>query len=84
MSETSGIRVLLAGFGAFGPVHLQAWLRLVDPGGIWIADPDPGARERAGRLGIPPARVVGDLGAALERVDLRRARSRTNGGQGGG
>jgi predicted dehydrogenase len=63
-------KVLQAGFGAFGPVHLQAWLRLVPQDHVWIADPDPAAATRAARFGIAANRVVPDLQAALGEVDL--------------
>jgi predicted dehydrogenase len=64
------IRVLQAGFGAFGPVHLEAWLRLGCGDGLWLADPDPAARARAAAWNLPAERVVADYRAVLGRVDV--------------
>jgi predicted dehydrogenase len=57
-------RVVLAGWGFFGPFHADAWQRLA-PG--WdlagLADPDPAARARfqAAYPGVPTAEDVDDL-----------------------
>jgi len=63
------IRVLQAGYGAFGPVHLEAWLRLGFGDRLWLADPDPAARARAAVWNLPPERVVADFRTALDTVD---------------
>jgi predicted dehydrogenase len=63
-------RVLQVGFGGFGPTHLQAWFRLGLGGSLWVADPDPAARERAGAFNLPGAHLVADYRDALEHVDL--------------
>ena len=59
--------VLQAGFGGFGPVHLEAWHRLRAK--VWIVDPDPGARARA-TAHLPAGRVLADFRAALDHVTL--------------
>ena len=64
------LRVLQVGFGAFGPVHLEAWLRLGCGDRLWLADPDPAARARAAVWNLPPERVVADFGAVLGEVDV--------------
>jgi predicted dehydrogenase len=64
------MRVLQVGFGGFGPVHLQAWLRLGLGGRLWVADPDPAARARAGAFNLPAERLVADYREALESVDV--------------
>jgi predicted dehydrogenase len=64
------MRVLQVGFGGFGPVHLQAWLRLGLGGRLWVADPDPAARARAGAFNLPAERLLADYREALEQVDV--------------
>jgi predicted dehydrogenase len=66
MTATS-TSVLQIGFGGFGPTHLKAWRRL--EADLWIADPDPGARQRAA-MHLPAGRVVADWRAALDHVAL--------------
>ncbi|MGH6945553.1 MAG: Gfo/Idh/MocA family protein [Geminicoccaceae bacterium] len=61
--------VLQAGFGGFGPTHLQAWLRKGFGRHLWIADPDPSARARAA-LHLPAERIVADYREVLEDADL--------------
>jgi UDP-N-acetylglucosamine 3-dehydrogenase len=63
-------RVLQAGYGAFGPVHLEAWLRLGCGGQLWLADPDPAARDRAAAWNLPQDRVVADFRSVLGEVDV--------------
>ena len=55
---TNVTSVLQAGFGGFGPVHLEAWHRL--RANVWIVDPDPGARARA-TAHLPAGRVLADF-----------------------
>jgi predicted dehydrogenase len=62
--------VLQVGYGAFGPVHLEAWLRLGLGGRLWLADPDPAARARAAAWNLPAERVVADFQAVLDRVEV--------------
>lgn len=62
--------VLQVGFGGFGPVHLQAWFRLGGAEKLWVADPDPAARERARRFDLPPERVVADFRGVLGEVEI--------------
>jgi predicted dehydrogenase len=63
------MRILQIGFGNFGPTHLQAWLGLGLGDGIFLADPDPAARERAWALGLPQERIAADHRHFLDRVD---------------
>jgi predicted dehydrogenase len=69
MSGTQPRGVLQVGFGAFGPVHLEAWLRLGMADRLWLADPDPQARARAAAWNLPAGRVVAEFREALERVE---------------
>jgi len=62
--------ILQVGFGGFGPVHLQAWFRLRCAGRLWLADPDPSARERAQAFNLPPERVVADFQEVLDEVEV--------------
>lgn len=64
---TTGPSVLQVGFGGFGPTHLEAWRRL--RADLWIADPDPRARDRA-TAHLPAERVVADWRTALDHVAL--------------
>ncbi len=63
------LRVLLAGHGAFGAVHAQAWAALGFAERLVIADPDPHARAQA-QAALPQARVVADWRMALPEVDV--------------
>ncbi|MDF1586116.1 Gfo/Idh/MocA family protein [Marinimicrococcus flavescens] len=63
------LRVLQAGFGAFGPVHLAGWRALGHEVDLWVADPDPAARAAARRLGVPEERLAADPLDLLEAVD---------------
>jgi predicted dehydrogenase len=67
--DARGLRVLLAGYGAFGAVHARAWAELGFADRLTIADPDPAAQARA-RGAIPQARIVADWRAALADVDV--------------
>ncbi len=69
MTSTSANSVLQVGFGGFGAVHLAAWQRLGLQGNLWLADPDPAARARAGKS-VVADRVVADYREALDAVDL--------------
>ena len=62
--------VALVGYGAFGPVHLRAWQELGFGGSLYVADPSPAARLRAPLAGLPEDRVVADLRAVIDRVDI--------------
>jgi predicted dehydrogenase len=62
--------VLQIGFGAFGPVHLEAWLRLGFGDRLWLADPDPEIRARAAAYNLPAERILADFRMALERVEV--------------
>lgn len=61
------LTVLIAGYGAFGPVHLDAWRRLGYGAGLIIADPNPQSRARA-RAHCPEATLVADWREALARA----------------
>jgi predicted dehydrogenase len=67
--ETLGCRVLQVGYGAFGRVHARAWLRLLAPAQLIIADPSPAARQEAARA-YPEAEFVSDWRSALARADI--------------
>lgn len=67
--DAKGLRVLLAGFGAFGTVHARAWADLGYGNSLTIADPEPDARVKARAL-LPQARIVEDWHVALGDVDL--------------
>ena len=69
MRTRADVTVAQVGFGAFGPIHLQAWLRLVARDRLWLVDPDPMARARAAVFGVAEDRLAGDLAAVLDRVD---------------
>lgn len=62
------VTVLIAGCGAFGPVHIEAWRRLGFGARLIVADPNPEARTRALSL-CPDATTVVDWRDALERAD---------------
>lgn len=62
------VTVLIAGCGAFGPVHIEAWRRLGFGTRLIVADPDPVARARALSL-CPEAQSVADWRNALDQVD---------------
>jgi predicted dehydrogenase len=62
--------VLQVGFGGFGPIHLQAWFRLGGADRLWVADPDPAARARAGAFGLQSDRIVAHYRDVLDRVDV--------------
>lgn len=70
MVDGRRIRVAQAGFGAFGPIHLQAWLRIVHRDDLWVVDPDPAARRRALAAGLAPERLADELGVVLDQVDV--------------
>jgi len=61
--------VLLAGFGAFGALHADAWRQLPDIR-LLLAEPDEVARARALHAGFAEDDVVDDVAKALDRVDL--------------
>lgn len=63
------MRILQIGYGGFGPVHLRAWMALGLGDRLWVADPDPAARERARRDGLPEARLLADHRALADPVD---------------
>ncbi|MDX6750740.1 Gfo/Idh/MocA family oxidoreductase [Geminicoccaceae bacterium 1502E] len=63
------LRVLQAGFGAFGPVHLAGWRALGEQVDLRVADPDPAARAMARSLGVPEERLAADPLDLLESVD---------------
>jgi UDP-N-acetylglucosamine 3-dehydrogenase len=62
--------VLQIGFGAFGPAHLEAWLRLGFGDRLWVSDSDPEARARAAAYNLPAERIVADFRTVLDRVEL--------------
>lgn len=62
--------VLQVGFGGFGPVHLEAWCKLGFRDRLWIADPDPKARERALDYGLPADRLIADYREALDKIAI--------------
>ena len=63
-------RVLLVGFGAFGPTHADAW-RLIGLGAtLIVADPNPAARAKALAAGIDAGNIVEDFRECLDAVDI--------------
>ncbi|HET6522670.1 MAG TPA: Gfo/Idh/MocA family oxidoreductase, partial [Geminicoccaceae bacterium] len=62
--------VLQIGCGGFGQVHLQAWYALGLGDALYVADPDPLARERATRLNLPPERIAADFRDVLDRAEV--------------
>ncbi|MBL4629442.1 MAG: Gfo/Idh/MocA family oxidoreductase [Roseicyclus sp.] len=61
--------VLIAGFGAFGALHAQAW-RDVPGMTLRVLDPDGAARARAAASGVPAGAIFADLEPALDRADI--------------
>lgn len=61
-------RILQIGYGAFGPVHLQAWSGLLSAAAITLADPRAEAREEATRL-LPGIATVADWRDGLAEAD---------------
>ena len=66
VSHVNGI--LQVGFGGFGQTHLAAWRHLGLQSDLWIADPDPAARDRA-KIHLAAERVVADYRSILAQVD---------------
>ncbi|WP_367714714.1 Gfo/Idh/MocA family oxidoreductase [Nitratireductor sp. GISD-1A_MAKvit] len=60
--------ILLCGFGAFGAQHALAWQQSATAPRLYVSDPDPAARDRAGALGLD--HVTEDPSAYLDQVDL--------------
>ncbi len=63
-------RVLLAGYGNYGPTHAQAWRSVGLGATLIVADPDPAARARALADGIDAGNIVEDFRSCLDAVDI--------------
>lgn len=61
--------VLIAGFGAFGALHAQAW-RDVPGIALRVVDADEAAQVRAAAFGLPTAAIFADLNPALDGADI--------------
>jgi predicted dehydrogenase len=71
-ADSTMLRVLQLGYGAFGPVHAEAWVRHGFGDRLVIADPLPEARARAA-LHVPQARIVSgpiDVADGVDIVDI--------------
>ncbi|MBM3525016.1 MAG: Gfo/Idh/MocA family oxidoreductase [Alphaproteobacteria bacterium] len=68
-SRGQRLRVLQAGYGAFGAQHAKGWRGCRSPVDLVIADPSSEARARAAQ-DHPDARVVDDWRAALKTCDI--------------
>ncbi len=62
------MRVLLAGFGRWGEKHLRVLREL--GADVWVADIAAERRAAALRQGLAPTRVVDDVRAVLDEVDV--------------
>jgi pyrroline-5-carboxylate reductase len=61
------MHIVLAGFGNMGRALAKGWLDAgAVAGRITVVDPDPGARERAGELGIEPAAAAAGIAGAID------------------
>ena len=63
-------KILQIGFGNFGPTHLAAWRLLGLADGLFVVDPDAGARQRCRDLGLPEGRVGAEASEFLDQADL--------------
>jgi predicted dehydrogenase len=62
------VRVLLVGAGRWGEKHLRVWREL--GADVWVAEPSPERRAWAVRQGLPATRVVPEVAAALDAVEV--------------
>jgi predicted dehydrogenase len=62
--------VLQIGCGSFGPTHLEAWRRLGLRRSLWVADPDPEARDHAAAADVATERIVADYREVLGETDV--------------
>ncbi|MHA1564296.1 MAG: Gfo/Idh/MocA family protein [Alphaproteobacteria bacterium] len=63
-------RVLLVGFGGYGPTHAQAWRSIGLGTTLIVADPDPAARAKALAAGFDAGNIVEDYRTCLDAVDI--------------
>lgn len=63
-------RVLLVGYGGYGPNHAEAWRSIGLGDNMIVADTDPVARAEALAAGIPECNIVEDFRRYLGEVDI--------------
>ena len=64
------MNILQVGAGNFGTRHLEAWKRLGLVDHLWVAECQEDRRQVARGAGVPAERLVQDLAAAINQVDV--------------